>query len=315
MSFFNQTEEKVNNSLWTEHYRPKTLDGYIGNEHLKERLGSYIEQNDIAHLLFYGKPGTGKTSAAKLIVNSIKCDYLYINASDENGVDVIRDKIKGFASTMGFNPLKIIILDEGDFITAAGQAALRNVMETFSQHCRFIITCNYVEKIIPAIQSRCQIFQITPPSKKEVAVHIAGILKEQNIQFNPTDLVPIIDSGYPDIRKIINTCQLNSHKGELKLDKKQLIEGDYKQKVVDILKSNSDRKAKYTTLRQVLADSKVTDFSDLFTFLYEKVGEYAPNSTAAVILQLSDGQYKSAMVIDKEITMIATLINILNEIS
>ena len=193
MSFFNQTEEKVNNSLWTEHYRPKTLDGYIGNEHLKERLGSYIEQNDIAHLLFYGKPGTGKTSAAKLIVNSIKCDYLYINASDENGVDVIRDKIKGFASTMGFNPLKIIILDEGDFITAAGQAALRNVMETFSQHCRFIITCNYVEKIIPAIQSRCQIFQITPPSKKEVAVHIAGILKEQNIQFNPTDLVPIID--------------------------------------------------------------------------------------------------------------------------
>jgi DNA polymerase III delta prime subunit len=312
MNFIGQTEEKVNNSLWVEQYRPTVLDTYIGNDHLKDRLASYIEDNDIPHLLFHGKPGTGKTTAAKLIVNSIKCDYMYINASDENGVDIIRDKIKGFASTMGFNPLKIIILDESDFLTANGQAALRNVMETFSQHCRFILTCNYVEKIIPAIQSRCQIFQITPPSKKDIAIHVSKILNEKEIQFDVKDLVPIIDSSYPDIRKIINTCQLNSHKGILKLDVTQLMENDYKQKVLDILKSNVDKKTKYNTIRKALADSKVTDFTELYTFLYEKVDEFAPKSTSVAILALSEGQYKSSLVIDKEIPMIATIINLLN---
>jgi DNA polymerase III delta prime subunit len=312
MNFIGQTEEKVNNSLWVEQYRPTVLDTYIGNDHLKDRLSSYIEDNDIPHLLFHGKPGTGKTTAAKLIVNSIKCDYMYINASDENGVDIIRDKIKGFASTMGFNPLKIIILDESDFLTANGQAALRNVMETFSQHCRFILTCNYVEKIVPAIQSRCQIFQITPPSKKDIAIHVSKILTEKGIQFDVKDLVPIIDSSYPDIRKIINTCQLNSHKGVLKLDVTQLMENDYKQKVLDILKSNVDKKTKYNTIRKALADSKVTDFTELYTFLYEKVDDFSPKSTSVSILTLSEGQYKSSLVIDKEIPMIATIINLLN---
>ena len=165
------------NSLWVEKYRPSSLDTYIGNDHLKSKVSIYLESGDLPHLLLFGRAGTGKTTLAKLLVKNIECDYLYINASDENNVDTVRTKVKNFASTIGFKDLKIIILDECDYITPNAQAALRNLMETFSRHCRFILTCNYVERIIDPIQSRCQSFQIVPPSKKEVAVHLSNILK------------------------------------------------------------------------------------------------------------------------------------------
>jgi DNA polymerase III delta prime subunit len=300
------------NSLWVEQYRPSTLENYIGNDYLKEKVSGYLTNGDIPHLLLFGKAGVGKTTLAKLIINSIECDYMIINASDENNVETVRNKIKGFASTMGFKPFKIIVLDEFDYMTPAAQAILRNLMETFSKYCRFILTCNYVEKIIDPIQSRCQTFQVIPPSKRDVALHIANILKQEDVEFKPTDLVPIIDSAYPDIRKIINTCQLNSSNGILKLDSAHLLENDYKQKVLDILKSNNDKKTKYNSLRQIIADSKVADFTDLYSLLYEKVDEYASGSSSLVILALSQGQYKSSMVIDKEIPMMATLIEILN---
>ena len=128
-------------------------------------MNQYIGQNDIQNLIFYGPAGTGKTTLAKLIVKNIDCDYLYINASDERGIETIRDKVSGFASTMSFKPLKIIILDEADFLTIQAQASLRNVIEEFSQNCRFILTCNYVERIIDPLQSRCQTLKIVPPSK------------------------------------------------------------------------------------------------------------------------------------------------------
>ena len=234
---FETVNEKKNNSLWTESYRPTKLADYIGNEHLKSKVEGYLESGDIPHLLLYGKAGTGKTTLAKLIVNSIDCDMMIINASDENNVETVRTKVKNFASSMGFKPFKIVILDEFDYMTANAQAILRNLMETFSQHCRFILTCNYVEKVIEPIQSRCQTFQIVPPTKKDVAIRISQILKDQNIKFELKDLVPVIDAAYPDIRKIINTCQLNSIKGELKVDVQNLLENDYKTKIVDILTS------------------------------------------------------------------------------
>jgi replication factor C small subunit len=310
--FIEQAPEKVNNSLWVEKYRPNILDNYVGNESLKEKVRLYIERGDIPHLLLHGKAGTGKTTLAKLIVKSIDCDYMIINASDENGVDTIREKIKNFASSMGFKPFKILILDEADYLTHQGQAILRNVMETFSAHCRFILTCNYVDKIIPPIQSRCQSFQIIPPTKKDVAIQISNILNAENVEFDVKDLVPIIDASYPDIRKVINTCQSNSFKGKLKVDVSNLLENDYKTKIIDILSSKDDKRNKYMKVRQALIDSKANDFTDLYTALYDKVEEYGGENTSNVILLLGDGVSKSAVAIDKEIIAAATLIQILN---
>jgi DNA polymerase III delta prime subunit len=302
-------------SLWVEKYRPSKLEDYVGNEHLKSKVAGYIESGDIPHLLLYGKAGTGKTTLAKLIVNSVDCDYMIINASDENNVDTVRNKVKNFASTIGFRQSKIIILDEFDYMTPNAQAILRNLMETFSKHCRFILTCNYVEKVIDPIQSRCQTFQIVPPTKKDVAVQISKILQSEGVKFEIKDLVPIIDAGYPDIRKIINTCQLNSIKGELKVDVQNLLENDYKMKILEILKSKDDKRNKYMKLRQALVDSRATDFTELYTLLYDKVEEYAEGKTANVILELSDGQRNAFLSIDKEIPTAATLIKILNIIA
>ena len=313
MAFFEQNvEEKVDNSLWVESYRPIRLEDYVGNEHLKSKVEGYLESGDVPHLLLHGRAGTGKTTLAKLIVKSVDCDYMVINASDENNVDTVRNKVKNFASSMGFKKWKIIILDEFDYMSPNAQAILRNLMETFSQHCRFILTCNYVEKVIDPIQSRCQSFQIIPPTKKDVAVQISKILGAEGVSFEPKELVPIIDAGYPDIRKIINTCQMNSVKGKLQVDTQNLLENDYKTKVLDILKSSDDKRNKYTNMRQTIINSRVTDFSELFTLLYEKVDEYAPSNTANVIIALSEGQSKHFNAIDKEIPMAATLIEILN---
>jgi len=311
---FEYKQEENNHSLWVERYRPNKLEDYVGNEHLKSKVEGYLESGDVPHLLLYGKAGTGKTTLAKLIVNSVECDYMIINASDENNADTVRNKVKNFASSMGFKPFKIIIMDEFDYMTPNAQAILRNLMETFSKHCRFILTCNYVEKVIDPIQSRCQSFQIVPPTKKDVAIQMSKILKSENIEFDVKDLVPIIDASYPDIRKVINTCQLNSNKGVLKVDVQNLLENDYKLKVIDILKSKDDKRNKYMKLRQAIIDSKANDFSDLYTILYDKVDEYAGDNTSGVILLLGDGVAKSAVAIDKEIIAASTLIQILNTI-
>lgn len=300
----------IDNTLWVEKYRPSELKDYVGNEHLKDKIQSFIEDGDVPHLLFHGKAGTGKTTLAKLIVNSVDCDYMIINASDERNIDTIRDKVKGFASTIGFKKWKIIVLDEVDYMNHLAQPMLRNIMETFSAHCRFILTCNYIEKIIDPIQSRCQTFQIVPPTKKDVALQVSNILNTEGVKFEPKDLVPIIDSSYPDIRKIINTCQLNSSRGVLKLDSTSIVDSDVKNKVVEILKSKDDKRNKWKNIRQAIADSRIQDFTEFYTYLYEKVDEYGGSNTANIILILSESQHKDVLVVDKEITFMACVIQI-----
>ena len=303
----------MSNSLWVEKYRPNTLENYIGNEHLKSKVENYLNSGDLPHLLLYGKAGTGKTTLAKLLVNNIECDYLYINASDENNVETVRTKVKGFASTIGFKDLKVIILDECDYITPNAQAALRNLMETFSKHCRFILTCNYVERIIDPIQSRCQSFQIIPQSKQEEAKHLHKILVKENVIDKPEDIKILVETGYPDIRRIINSAQRNVVGNQLKLDTSSIIQNVYKLKLVKILETQ-DKKTAFKEIRQLLADNKVTDFADLFRLLYDEVDTWGRGHVAECILIIARYELSDGQVVDKEINAMAMLIELLGVI-
>jgi replication factor C small subunit len=295
-------------TLFVEKYRSKGLNEYVGNENIKATIAKYLEQNDIQNLIFYGGPGTGKTTLAKLIVNNLECDYLYINASDERGIETIRDKVSGFASSASFKPLKIVILDEADFLTIQAQASLRNVIETFSRSTRFILTCNYVERIIDPLQSRCQVLKIVPPSMKDVARHVAGVLDKENIQWDKEALGTIVKQFYPDIRKILGTAQLSTVNNVLKLDKSILVSNNYIEQVINELKTGKNWK----NIRQIIADSNINDYDELFKELYSRVSDYADGREGMVVIILEEYQYHSNFRIDKEINIIACIAKIIS---
>lgn len=304
-----------NEDLFVEKYRPSGLDGYIGNESLIAKCKQWIQEGDMPSILLYSTAGTGKTSLAKILANSLDSTILYLNCSDENSVDTVRDKIKGFASTMAFTRWKIIICDEFEFMTVNGQAALRNLMETFSANCRFILTCNYVEKVIEPIQSRCQIFNIVPPSKKDVAKHVSNILNIEGITYDLKDLVTIINSSYPDIRRILNTCQRQIIDKKLVLDAKSVIEANYMDQILEILKGSGDHKSKFTGIRQLVANSQVRDFTALYRYLFDHLDDFASGHIAPVILILADAQFQDAQVVDKELNVMSMMVKLLSELA
>ena len=296
------------NSLLNEKYRPTTLDKFVGNENLKKSLSKYLEQNDILNLIFYGPAGTGKTTLAKLIVSNLECDYLYINASDERGIETIRDKVQGFASTISFEPIKVVILDEADFLTIQAQVSLRNIIETFSRTTRFIMTCNFVERIIDPLQSRCQVLKIVPPTKKDVAKHLNWILQQESIEHDIKDLVPLVNQYYPDLRKCINTIQLSTLDNKLQLDQSILVSSNYIDKVITALSN----KSKFSDIRQIIADANVNDFDELFKSLYQRASEYLPGKEGTASILINEHQYKANFRIDKEINIMSLIQNLLN---
>jgi replication factor C small subunit len=294
-------------TLLVEKYRSKTLDEYVGNENVKLTISKYLEQNDIQNLIFYGPAGTGKTTLAKLIINNLNCDYIYINASDERGIETIRDKVQGFASVASFKPLKIIVLDEADFLTIQAQASLRNIIETFSRSTRFILTCNYIERIIDPLQSRCQVLKIIPPSMKEVATHVAGILDKEGIGWVKETLGPIVKQYYPDIRKILGTAQLSTIDNKLVLDKSILVSNNYIEHVINELKTGKNWK----NIRQIITDSNINDYDELFKALYENASVYAQGNEGMVTIILEEYQYHANFRVDKEVNIMACIAKII----
>ena len=309
------TPEVSNHGLWVEKYRPKTLNEFVSNDAFKEKVKQWIADKSIPHLLLAGPFGTGKTSIGKILVSEIPCDYLLINASDENGIDTLRTKVQDFCMTMGTQPIKIMFLDEADRLTPEAQDMMRNLMETYSDSTRFLLTCNYKERITGAIDSRSQRFEIKPPSKGEVMRKLVDILTTEKVQFEPKDAAFIVSSYYPDMRKIINFAQQSSTDGVLKIAKADSTDRDYKTKLVDLLK-NYNRQGVFTELRQLVADAGFSNYDEVYKYLFDHVNEYAGNKAAEVILLLADAVYQSSLVFEREITFVAfmhKIITTLNE--
>lgn len=309
--------ETKSHTLWVEKYRPSSLDRYIGNESLKTTVGIILqEKKDIPHLLFYGPAGTGKTTLAKLITKNLHCDVLYVNASDETGVENIRTRVKSFASSAGFKPLKVVILDECDYLSSNSQAALRNMMETFSSTTRFILTCNYYERIIPPLVSRCQTYQICPLSKKEAAVHLTKILDDEKVSYTPEDIGYIVNTYFPDLRKIINFSQQNSINGVLKISKENALKTDIHEKLIFQLKNGIGKPSAFNEIRQFIADADINQFDEYFELLYNKVDEYAPGKQVIATVVIAEYMYQSALVVGalKEVSFMACISKLLTDL-
>ena len=295
---------KKQNSLWNEKYRPQNLSTFVGNENVKTTINNFLKQNDLVNMLFYGPAGCGKTTLAKLIVNNLNCDYLFINASDERGIETIRDKVQGFASVASFKSIKVVILDEADFLTIQAQASLRNIIETYSRTTRFILTCNYVERIIDPLQSRCQVLKIVPPSKQEIAYHIVDILKKEEVEMGIDDLKTVINQFYPDIRKMLNTLQMSVDGDEIKLDKSVIVSSNYMNQVV---KELSQPKPSFNGIRQIIANANVQDFEELYRFLYDNASKYATGNEGMVAIYINEYSYQANFRLDKEINCMALI--------
>lgn len=299
--------------LWTEQYRPKNIDGYVFRDHgQKETVNSWISDGIIPHLLFSGAPGVGKTTLARILINQLgvdEYDVLEINASRENSVDTIRDKIFNFVQTMAFGKFKIVLLDEADYISPNGQAALRGVMETYHSNARFILTCNYPNRIIPALHSRCQGFHIERVDITEFTARVATVLVTESVEFDLDVLDTYVKATYPDLRKCLNICQMNSTTGVLiKPNGDEGASQDYKLEVVDLFKSGKIKEAR-TLLCQ---HARPEEMEDIFRWMYDNLDLWGntDDQRDRAILIIRQGLVNHSFVADAEINLSATLVEL-----
>jgi replication factor C small subunit len=293
--------KKKEHSLWIERFRPQTLEQYICSPELKEKFQEFIANNDIPHLILAGSAGLGKSSLARLLVKSIDCDYILLNASDENGIDVIREKVKTFASTASFKSLKVVVLEEASYLTGPAQEALKGIIEEFSEKTRFIFTANYLGKIVEPIQSRCEVIEYLAPAKRDIAKHITqNILDILEIEYDLKDVAKLINDCYPDIRSTVKYLQANTISNKFVYNPKNI---PLNKQILEVLKKPT--KTSWTEIRQLLVDNPVDDYQPVIEHLFNHINEYASGSEAEVTIELDNHQYFQKSVPDKEINIMA----------
>jgi len=307
------------NKLWTEAYRTKSVTEYVWrDEAQRTQVMQWVSTKSIPHILLSGSPGVGKTTLAKVLINELEVesyDILEINASRENSVDTIREKITNFVQTMPFGEFKVVLLDEADYITPNGQAALRGVMETYASTARFILTCNYPNKIIPALHSRCQGFHMEKLDRIEFTARVATILVDENIIFDLDILDNYVTATYPDLRKCINSLQMACVDNELQNPTTDSNSADdYRIRAVDLFKNGSVREARKLICSQIRSD----EAEDMFRWMYDNLnlwGTTEEQQDKAIVI-IRNGLVNHGMVADVEINLAATLIeltDIINE--
>ena len=301
--------------LWTEKYRPNSLAGYVFKDTAQqEQIEAWIKEKTIPHLLFSGAPGVGKTTLAKILINQLgidEYDILEINASRENSVDTIREKITSFVQTMPFGIFKVVLLDEADYISPNGQAALRGVMETYHASARFILTCNYPNRIIPALHSRCQGFHIDRIDLTEFTARMATVLVTEEIEFDLDTLDSYVRATYPDLRKCLNTCQMNSTTGKLITSNvNEGSSGDWKLSAVELFKTGRINDAR----KLMCGQARPEEMEDVFRWCYDNLelwGKTQEQQDKAIII-IRNGYANMPLVADQEINLSATLTELTN---
>jgi replication factor C small subunit len=298
--------------LWVEKYRPKSIDGYVfRDEHQQKQIATWIKDRSIPHLLLSGSAGIGKTTLAKILINELgieEYDVLEINASRTNSVDDVRDKITNFVQMIPFGPFKVVLLDEADYLSPNAQAALRGVMEEYHSTARFILTCNYPNRIIPAIHSRCQGFHVDRTDLTEFTARVATILVEEAVDFALETLDVYVKVTYPDLRKCINLVQQNTNEGKLSPPNQgDQGEADWKFEMVELFKAG-----KITEARKLLCGKiRAEEMEDVYRWLYDNIEIFGDtNKQDSAILTIKQGLVDHTLVADAEINLAATLIKL-----